>query len=76
MALCSAERVIIGHAINSNLMALKMEHHYVVDSAFLFKYKEPHAHMTPSLANLALVALESKMPDSQDTKHAYKVFVN
>mmetsp|Transcript_61190 Transcript_61190/g.90803 ORF Transcript_61190/g.90803 Transcript_61190/m.90803 type:complete len:743 (+) Transcript_61190:166-2394(+) len=67
MALCSEETVVIGHAINNDLMTLKMEHHCVVDSAFLFKYKEPHAHMTPSLANLALGVLGREMPDTHDS---------
>jgi DNA polymerase III epsilon subunit-like protein len=67
MVLYSEETVIIGHAINNDLMTLKMEHHCVVDSAFLFKYKEQNAHMTTSLANLAIGVLGKEMPDTHDS---------
>mmetsp|Transcript_16280 Transcript_16280/g.35412 ORF Transcript_16280/g.35412 Transcript_16280/m.35412 type:complete len:642 (+) Transcript_16280:256-2181(+) len=66
MALCSEETVITGHALHNDLVALKMEHHVNVDSAFLFKVKDAH-NATPSLKDLAMSTLGKTMPDTHDS---------
>ena len=66
MALCSNETVIIGHALHNDLGALKMEHHCIVDSSFLFPIKDtPNA--TPSLKDLALSVVKKEMPQTHDS---------
>jgi len=71
-ALCSEETVIIGHAIQNDLSALKMEHHCNVDSAFLFTVKdEPNA--TCSLRDLAMTFLKIEMPEPHDSVNDARV---
>lgn len=66
MALCSDETVIIGHALHNDLAALKVEHHCLVDSSFMFPVKDaPNA--TPSLKDLALNLLNKEMPPTHDS---------
>lgn len=72
MALCSEETVIIGHALQNDLAALKMEHHCNVDSAMLFSVKdEPNA--TCSLKDLAMGILKREMPDVHDSVNDARV---
>ena len=72
MALCSEETVIIGHAVHNDLVALKMEHHCIVDSAMLFSVKdEPEA--TCSLKDLAMAVLKQEMPDVHDSVNDARV---
>jgi RNA exonuclease 1 len=72
MALCSEETVIIGHALQNDLAALKMEHHCNVDSALLFTVKdEPNA--TCSLKDLAMGILKREMPDVHDSVNDARV---
>lgn len=66
MALCSNETVIIGHALHNDFAALKMEHHCMVDSSFLFPVKDaPNA--TPSLKDLASNVIKKDMPETHDS---------
>jgi RNA exonuclease 1 len=66
MALCSNETVIIGHALHNDFAALKMEHHCMVDSSFLFSVKDaPNA--TPSLKDLASSVIKKEMPPTHDS---------
>lgn len=72
MALCSEETVIIGHALQNDLVALKMEHHCNVDSALLFTVKdEPNA--TCSLKDLAMGVLQREMPNVHDSVNDARV---
>lgn len=66
LALCSNETVIIGHAIHNDLVALKMEHHTNVDSAFLYTVKDEE-RATPSLKDLAMSVMKKEMPDTHDS---------
>jgi len=62
VALCSEETVIIGHALQNDLAALKMEHNCNADSAMLFTCKDaPNA--TCSLKDLASSVLKKEMPN-------------
>lgn len=66
MALCSEETVIIGHAVNNDLAAMRMEHYCNVDSSFLFSVKdEPGA--TPSLKDVTKAELKEDMPKTHDS---------
>jgi len=72
LALCSEETVIIGHALQNDLAALKMEHYCNVDSAMLFTVKdEPNA--TCSLKDLAMGVLKREMPDVHDSVNDARV---
>eukprot|EP00242_Pyramimonas_sp_CCMP2087_P014025 CAMPEP_0198211550 /NCGR_PEP_ID=MMETSP1445-20131203/24446_1 /TAXON_ID=36898 /ORGANISM="Pyramimonas sp., Strain CCMP2087" /LENGTH=709 /DNA_ID=CAMNT_0043885825 /DNA_START=87 /DNA_END=2216 /DNA_ORIENTATION=+ len=53
-ALCAADKgaVLIGHSLNHDMMALRLDHRLVIDTAFLFRY-QGLASCTPSLADLA-----------------------
>ena len=65
-ALCSEETVIIGHAVHNDLIALRMEHHCNVDSAFLFSVRdEPGA--TCSLRDLTMEIQKKEMPETHDS---------
>jgi hypothetical protein len=60
-ALCSEETVIAGHSVINDLRTLKMEHHCIVDSAYLFKVKgREHGHA--ALRDLAPQILGKDMP--------------
>jgi len=68
LALCSNETVIIGHAVQNDLAAIRMEHHCVVDSAFLFSVKDRDpALCTVSLKDLANALLKKGMPKKHDS---------
>ena len=53
-ALCQEGRgaVLVGHSLNHDLMALRLDHRLVIDTAFLFRYQGLD-QCTPSLADLA-----------------------
>lgn len=66
MALCSEETVLLGHALQNDLAAMKMEHYCVVDSACLFEAKD-NPDATVSLKDLAGSILKKVMPDQHDS---------
>ena len=72
IALCSEETVIIGHSVENDLVALKMEHQTVADSAYLFNVKDEE-HALPSLKDLAFNVLEREMPDTHDSVNDARV---
>ena len=72
IALCSEETVILGHSVENDLVALKMEHHTVADSAYLFNVKDEE-HALPSLKDLAFNVLEREMPDTHDSVNDARV---
>lgn len=66
MALCSEETVIVGHAVNNDLAAMRMEHYCVADSACLFSALDsPTA--TVGLKDLAASVLKKAMPSKHDS---------
>jgi RNA exonuclease 1 len=66
MALCSDETVIVGHAVENDLVALHMEHQCVVDSSLLFQAKDtPTASV--SLRDLVMSVMKVEMPDVHDS---------
>ena len=66
MALCSEETVILGHAIQNDLAAMRVEHYCGGDSALLFKAKDsPTA--TVSLKDLAMSVMKKEMPSTHDS---------
>ena len=62
MALCSEETVIIGHAVNNDVAALKMEHHCYVDSALLFTDKDETNNAACSLKDVVKSVTGKEMP--------------
>ena len=72
MAVCSEETAILGHAVHNDLVALRMEHHCVADSACLFMAADsPTA--TVSLRDLASAILNEEMPEVHDSVKDAKV---
>lgn len=67
LSLCSEETVIIGHSLENDLVALKMEHYTVADSALLFNVKDEDKNATPSLKDCAFNILQREMPDTHDS---------
>lgn len=67
-ALCKPGTVLVGHSLNYDLRALKIDHQPVIDSALLFRYRGlPRA--TPSLARLCEVMLGKKMRQGEGGFH-------
>mmetsp|Transcript_23175 Transcript_23175/g.33241 ORF Transcript_23175/g.33241 Transcript_23175/m.33241 type:complete len:611 (+) Transcript_23175:243-2075(+) len=67
-ALCSDETVILGHALHNDLEAIKMEHHCLVDSSFLFPVTDAdNRHNVCSLRDLANQVLQKSMPPKHDS---------
>jgi RNA exonuclease 1 len=66
MKLCSEETVIMGHALQNDLAAIRMIHHSVADSAYLFPVKDqPNASI--SLKDLTKSVLDVDMPKTHDS---------
>lgn len=67
-ALCSDETVILGHSLHNDLEAIKMEHHCVVDSSYLFPVKDADGkNHVCSLRDLAKQVLHKDMPSKHDS---------
>jgi RNA exonuclease 1 len=66
LALCSQETVILGHAVNNDLAALRMTHYCVADSSFLFQATDSQTAAV-SLKALALAVLKEDMPKKHDS---------
>ncbi|CAB1098762.1 unnamed protein product [Ectocarpus sp. CCAP 1310/34] len=60
--ICCSHTVIIGHALNNDLTALKMKHDRVVDTSFLFEGSD-EKFSTPSLKDVVKVALGRHIQD-------------
>ncbi len=71
-ALCSQETVIIGHALNNDLEALKMEHYCVVDSSLILKVKDEETRC-PSLKDSTKQLLDQEMPKTHDSVNDARV---
>ena len=71
-ALCSNQTVIIGHAVHNDLLALKMIHYCVCDTALLYKHVDADDG-TPSLKNLAFGVLKREMPNVHDSVNDARV---
>lgn len=66
MKLCSDETVMMGHALQNDLAAIRMSHHACVDSAFLFPVKDsPNSSI--SLKDLTKSVLKTDMPKTHDS---------
>jgi RNA exonuclease 1 len=66
LKVCSEETVIMGHALQNDLAAIRMIHHSVVDSAYLFPVKDqPNASI--SLKDLTKSVLSIDMPKTHDS---------
>jgi RNA exonuclease 1 len=72
LALCSAETVIIGHSVNNDLAAMRMEHYCVVDSACLFKASDSDT-ATVGLKDLSMNILKKTMPSTHDSVNDARV---
>ncbi|XP_026459036.1 small RNA degrading nuclease 5-like [Papaver somniferum] len=47
--------VLIGHSLDKDLKALKVDHSRVIDTSLIFKYPEGHTHKRPSLNHLCKI---------------------
>ena len=72
MALCSDQTVIMGHSVNNDLAAIRMEHYCVADSACLFKAVDSET-ATLGLKDLAMHILGKSMPDTHDSVNDTRV---
>ncbi|OVA15895.1 Exonuclease [Macleaya cordata] len=55
--LLSHGTILVGHSLNNDLQALKVDHARVIDTAFIFKYPDGHTRKTPSLNHLCKTVL-------------------
>ncbi|XP_026455853.1 small RNA degrading nuclease 1-like isoform X2 [Papaver somniferum] len=60
--------VLIGHSLDKDLKALKVDHSRVIDTSLIFKYPEGHTHMRPSLNHLRKTVLGYDLRES-DAPH-------
>lgn len=85
-ALCSDQTVIVGHAVHNDLLALRLDHGCVVDTAMLYAHADVDeggveggggggggGGTTPSLRNLAHGVLKREMPDVHDSVNDARV---
>jgi hypothetical protein len=56
--------IMVGHSLNHDLMAMRLNHQLVIDTALLFQY-QGLVKCTPSLADLALQVLGKQIRVSQ-----------
>jgi len=71
-ALCSDQTVIVGHAVDNDLMSMRLIHHCNADTAML--YTSVNNDGTPSLKNLAHSALAGReMPEVHDSVNDARV---
>ena len=66
MALCSEETVFVGHALQNDFAAIRMEHYCAADSALLFTAKDSPSSSV-SLKDLAASVLKQTMPEKHDS---------
>lgn len=72
MELCTEETVIVGHAVQNDLAALRIEHYCVADSALLYKAVDSE-NATVALRDLATTILKSQMPKTHDSVNDARV---
>lgn len=72
LSLCSDQTVIIGHAVHNDLLALRMVHHVIADTAMLYTHGDMNEG-TPSLKNVAHGVLKRDMPDVHDSVNDARV---
>ena len=75
MALCSEETIIIGHAVQNDLVALQMEHHVNVDSSFLF-HATDNPDASVSLKDLVHNIFKKDMPNTHDSVNDARMALN
>ncbi|GKU94799.1 hypothetical protein SLEP1_g8236 [Rubroshorea leprosula] len=51
--LLSHGAILVGHGLNNDLQALKLEHARVIDTSYIFKFHNAPPHRRPSLSNLS-----------------------
>ncbi|KAI3916025.1 hypothetical protein MKW98_004466 [Papaver atlanticum] len=56
--------VLIGHSLDKDLKALKVDHSRVIDTSLIFKYPEGHTHKRPSLNHLCKTVLGYDLRES------------
>jgi hypothetical protein len=64
--------LMVGHSLNHDLMAMRLNHQLVIDTALLFQYKGLDK-CTPSLADLALQVLGKPIRVSQSEHDSMEV---
>lgn len=71
-ALCSEETIIMGHSVNNDLAAIRMEHYCIIDSACLFKASDSET-ATVGLKDLSMTILKKPMPETHDSVNDSRV---
>ena len=60
--ICTADTIIVGHAVHNDLKSLKFNHKTIIDTAYLFPLvNEPYA--SPSLRDISEQCLAVKLPE-------------
>ena len=72
LALCSEETIVMGHSVNNDLAAIRMEHYCVVDSACLFKAADCDT-ATVGLKDLSMHVMKKPMPNVHDSVNDSRV---
>lgn len=58
--------ILIGHGLNNDLQALKIDHARVIDTSFIFKYEDQHINRRPSLNYLCKYILHYEVRKEGD----------
>ncbi|KAI3991157.1 hypothetical protein MKX01_022378 [Papaver californicum] len=61
--------ILIGHGLDRDLKALKVDHARVIDTSLIFKYPEGHTHKRPSLNHLCKTVLGYDLRESDAPHH-------
>ncbi|XP_016497164.2 small RNA degrading nuclease 1-like isoform X1 [Nicotiana tabacum] len=64
--LLSHGTILIGHSLHNDLRALKIDHARVIDTSYVFKYRDQPSNRRPSLCNLckSVLGFELRKKDS------------
>nr|XP_016466366.1 PREDICTED: small RNA degrading nuclease 1-like isoform X1 [Nicotiana tabacum] len=64
--LLSHGTILIGHSLHNDLRALKIDHARVIDTSYVFKYRDQPSNRRPSLSNLckSVLGFELRKKDS------------
>jgi hypothetical protein len=82
LSMCSAETVLVGHAVHNDLAAMHIEHFVCADSACLYRDPE-ESDRCVALKDVALTVLKHSMPvthdsvgDAQTAQHCVEYYLD
>mmetsp|Transcript_33662 Transcript_33662/g.77675 ORF Transcript_33662/g.77675 Transcript_33662/m.77675 type:complete len:893 (-) Transcript_33662:119-2797(-) len=67
LSLMSDQTVVVGHAVDNDLKALRIFHEVCVDSSMLYSVKGTQNGGTPNLMDLSVALCDKNMPDIHDS---------